>query len=354
MTISFSDWREYGENLGRFASIRERADSPQDRIVIQNKGGVQKVIAGDYGKTIIVTVGETDQPNGRAVVGSRLLLTTLKTLKGKGDAVLRVTADGAAISTTFGSEITLDNVTGAFKLLTPQPYVEGKGRVIRFDEGFLPSASKYLVTTAEHRPFNQVLGECKGLGFMLRSCDDHIMAEVGPLDAEDYFTVHFPDHVFPALKGLESAGGIYIPEHTGPQVHQAQFGAGKYRVICVIYPDYGKFPRVAKQDYTARVTGDRKVLVDAFKSLAGRHTYHRVVMEVSGDSFIIRSGDNGAAKVNIDSEGTGTLPVNASFIAKVLSAVDGKNATVEFSDSPSNVRVTGDKNGWPLLVSPMN
>jgi len=348
---TFAEWREYGENLNRFASIREKAERPMDRIVIQNKGGIQKVIAGDFGKTIIVTIGETNQPDGKAVVGSRLFLGTLKTLKGKGEAEIRVIDSGIQMQTSFGSTIQMDNIEGYFKMLAPRPYKAG-GWTARFDKGFLPAAARYLSITADFAPFNQVLAETRGHEMYFRTSEDHIMSKVGPIHVDEPRTIHFPDHVFPALRGLEDAGGIYIPEHVGPQVHQAQFGSGKYRVVCVIYPTYEKFPQVADHNYTVTVHADKKLLIDTFKSLAGRHQYSRVTMIAEDGAFSIKSGDNGVARLGVDCEGTGSLPVNAAFLAKVLQTVDGKTATVQFADAPSHVRIVGD-NPWPILVSPM-
>ena len=350
---TFGEWREYGDSLGRFASIREKAETPMDRIVVQNNAGIQKVVAGDFGKTLIVTIGPTNQPDSRAVVSARLFLTTLKTLKGKGEAELRVTDKGLTIQTSFGSTIQMDNLEGAFTFLKPAPYVAGEGVTVRFPENFLPEAAKYLVSTGDFAPFKQVLAQGNGKEMYFKSADDHIQATVGPLSADTKATVHFPDHVFPALRGLSAAGGIYIPEHTGSQVHQAQFGAGKYRVVTVILPNYGKFPAVAEYEYTVRVHGDKKLLTDTFKSLAGRHQFSRVVMEARDGTFTIRSGDSGAATLNIECEGTGSLPVNAAFMAKVLQTVDGKTATVQFADSPSRVRIIGEKNLWPILVAAM-
>jgi len=76
-------------------------------------------------------------------------------------------------------------------------------------------------------------------------------------------------------------------------------------------------------------------------------------MEARDGTFTIRSGDSGAATLNIECEGTGSLPVNAAFMAKVLQTVDGKTATVQFADSPSRVRIIGEKNLWPILVAAM-
>lgn len=351
--LPFAEWREIGENLGRFASIREKAESPMDRIVIQNRGGTQKVVAGDFRKTIIATVGPVAGPDVRAVVSSRLLLNTIKTLKGKGDAEIIVTDTGATIRTSFGSEISMDNITGPFKMLSPLPFKAG-GWVAKFPEGFLPAAAKYLAITGEFRPYNQVLAECHGNDMYFRASEDHILATVGPLHVDEPRVIHFIDDVFPAMRGLEAAGGIYLPERHEPQGYQAQFGAGRYRVVCVIYhPDHDRFAQVADHAYTVSIKADRKVLIDTFKSLAGRHQYNRVVMEAKDGVFIIRSGDNGAARLNVECTGTGTLPVNATFMAKVLQTVDGKTATVQYADAPSHVRIVGDNNGWPMLVSPM-
>lgn len=349
---TFLEWREYGENLNRFASTREKADSPMDRIIVQVKNGVQKVIAGDFGKTLIVTVGPTDQPDGMVMVSSRLFLGTLKTLKGKGEAEVRITTRGAVITTNFGSEIEMDAITSPTKFLEPKPF-SPDGWTAKFPAGFLPAAARYLAITADYSPFNQVLAETHGHDMYFRTSEDHIMSKVGPIHVDVPRTISFPDHVFPALRGLEDAGGIYIPVRNDTQVHQAQFGAGKYRVVCVIYPKYPTFPHVAEQGYTATVRADKKVLIDTFKSLAGRHQYSRVVMEASDGTFVIRSGDNGVARLSVDCEGTGSLPVNAAFIAKVLQVVDGKTATIQFADAPSHVRIVGDNNGWPILVSPM-
>lgn len=352
---TFAEWREYGENLGRFASVREKAEKPMDRIVVQVKDNVMKLVAGDHGKTIVITVGQAHQPDGKAVVGSRLFLTTLKSLRGKGDADIRLTPKGAAIRTSFGSEIELDNIEGFFQLLVPSPYVPGQGRAITLPTGFFEEAAKYLAFYAEHQPFNQVLMEAKDGQAYFRCSDDHIMATIGPVAVEGKFTIHFPEHVFPALKGLTgpTGGGIYIPVHEGTKVQQVQFGIGQYRVACVVRPNYGKFPQVAPHKYTASVTGDKKVITDAFKSLAGRHQYSRVTMTAEDGSLTVKGGDTGAIKLNVECEGTASLPVNAAFIAKMLQTVEGKTATVQFADAPSHVRIVGDKNHWPLLVAPM-
>jgi hypothetical protein len=352
-TPTFAEWREYGENLGRFASIREKAERPTDRIAIQNKGGVQKLIAGDHGKTIIITVGPTNQPDSMVAVGSRLFLTTMKSLKGKGDAEIRVLDDGIQMQTSFGSTIKMDAMTDPFRFLAPERYTAGDGRVIRFSEGFLPSAAKYLAYTGDFRPFNQVLLRSRNGEVMLHSSNSHIISDVGPLQSEGDFTYHFPDHVFPALRGLEAAGGMYIPDRSDTLVQQAQFGAGKYRVVCVTFPNFGAFPAVSGGPYTASVAGDKAALISVFKSLAGRHQYSRVIMEAKDGIFTVRSGDNGEAKPVVQSTGDAIIPVNASYMAKVLTTVDGKSVTMEFSDAPSNVRVVGDKNGWPMKVAPM-
>jgi hypothetical protein len=323
-----------------------------DRIVIQNRKGIQKLVAGDHRKTIIATIGPTEQGDMRAVVGSRLLLGTLKTLKGKGDAEFIVTTNGATIRTNFGSEISMDNIDGYFKMLSPRPFHPG-GWVAKFPEGFLPAAARYLAITGEFQPFNQVLAECDGNDMYFRASEDHIMSKVGPLHVDEPRDIHFPDDLFPALRGLESAGGLYLPERFEQQVYQAQFGAGIYRVVSVIYPKYTKFANVAKHEYTVNIKADKKVLIDTFKSLAGRHQYNRVVMEAKDGAFTIRSGDNGAARLNVECEGAGAIPVNATFMAKVLQTVDGKTATVQFANAPSHVRIVGDANNWPLLVSPM-
>jgi len=349
---TFAEWRDIGENLGRFASIREKAESPSDRILIQADKGQLKLIAGDYSKTIVVSVGATEQ-QGKALVPARILLQAIKTLKSKGDAELLINGDGAIIRTSFGSEIAMADMRSHFRVLRPTPY-DGTGYFVSFPAGFLADAGKYLkAAIGEFAPWDQVLGRSRKGSFHLSACEDHIMATVGPLSLAQDVTLHFKADLFPALIGMEDAGGIWVPEHTGTLVHQAQIGSGKYRVAAVLNQKYPSWPALALPKYTVLVKADKKLLIDNFKALAGRHQYSRVTLVADGSSLTIKGGDAGAAKVQAEVTGKGTLPVNATFMAKVLTAVDGKSVTVEFGDAPSSVRVVGDKNNWPLLVAPM-
>lgn len=349
---TFAEWREIGENLGRFASIREKAESPSDRILIQADKGQLKLIAGDFTKTLVVSVGETAQ-QGKALVPARILLQAIKTLKSKGEAELLITPTGATIRTGFGSEIEMADMQSHFRVLRPTPY-DGSGYSVTFPAGFLPEAGKYLkAAIGEFAPWDQVLGKSRKGEFYLSACEDHIMSTVGPLALAQDVTLHFKADVWPALIGLEDAGGIWVPAHEGSQVHQAQIGSGKYRVAMVLNQKYPSWPALAAPKYTVLVKADKKLLIDNFKALAGRHQYSRVTMVADGSSLSIKGGDAGAAKVQAEVTGKGTLPVNATFMAKVLTAVDGKSVTVEFGDAPSSVRVIGDKNLWPMLVAPM-
>jgi DNA polymerase III sliding clamp (beta) subunit (PCNA family) len=349
---SFADLRDLGENIGRVASIREKAESPMDRVVIQVKDKVLKVVAGNFHTTMVYTVGDVTLPDGKAVVGSRLFLQTLKTLKGKGEANIFPTDKGAAIVTSFGSRIDMDNVAGSYKFLIPLPYKKDTAPLVPFPAGFLPQATKYLYATADYAPFEQVLFEAKDGALWLRSSDDHTVGEVGPLPTDHKFKSTLYPEAFQSLRGIEGAGGFWFPPRVGPQVQQMQVISGPFRVATVVRLEYGKFPSVAGGKYACVVKADRKLLVDTFKSLAGRHQYSRVIMEAKGGQFTIKAGDNGAASVVAEVEGEAFIPVNATFMAKTLATVDGKTATVEFSDAPSNIRVTGDT-PWPLVVAPM-
>lgn len=353
LVTTFAEWREIGENLGRVASVREKADSPMDRIVVQAKDGLLKVIAGNYNTTMIVTVGMTDQ-KGIATVPARTFLTAIKTLKAKGEAELVLTNVGASIVTGFGSSIDMNNLPGENRMLKPYLFKKGDGVTIPFPEGFLPTASKYITPcTGEHAPYNQVLGQMHGKEMFLKASDDHMGVEIGGLFPSYPLTLHFNSELFPAIKGLEWAGGFWVPEHVPPQVHQVQVMSGKFRVVSVIYPQYPKFPWVADSKYTVKVEGDKKAMADLFKSMAGRHPYARVIMTSDGEKFSIKSGDTGEAQVQATVTGKGTLPVNATFMAKVLATVEGKTATIEYTSPPSLVRVIGDKNVWPVRVAPM-
>lgn len=351
---AFTEWRELGENLARVASIREKAESPMDRIAVQVRDGVMKVVAGDFHTTMVYTLGPTEQANGMAVVPARLFLGTLKTLKGKGEATLTISDKGASLTTSFGSSIDMDQMDGLPHYLKPLPYRKGVGTLLPFPAGFLPQATKYLYATADYAPFDQVLVEAANGQAYFRASDDHILGEAGPLEAPEDFRSHlYPDAV-QALRGIDIAGGFWFPPRVPPYVQQAQVIAGPWRIATVVRPNYGRLPAVAGGKYATIVSGEKKPLIETFKSLAGRHQYSRVIMEAKGGDFTVKAGDNGKATLaGVKVEGEAFLPVNAQFMAKVMQVVDGKTVTIEFSDAPSNIRVIGDSCPWSLVVAPM-
>lgn len=167
------------------------------------------------------------------------------------------------------------------------------------------------------------------------------------------FKVHFPGEDFNALRGLGDSGHFWFPDRVGTEAYRGQVYAGRYQVVMVLYPAYPAYPAQDSFSPTAKVFGNKKTIIETFKALAGRHQYSRVVMKASGGAFTVTGGDTGAVKIDAEVAGSATLPVNATYLAKVLTAVDGKNATIEYADSPSLVRVTGDANQWPVLIAPM-
>lgn len=83
-TVKGRHLRKIGENLARFADVRETAKEPKDRIVVQANGSEVKLIAGSMGGTLIAVVHSTSE-TGRAVVPARFLLQALKNANTKGD-----------------------------------------------------------------------------------------------------------------------------------------------------------------------------------------------------------------------------------------------------------------------------
>lgn len=349
---TFIELREIGETIGRFASVREKADRPQDRVVIQAKDGLLKLVAGDHEKTVIATVGPTEE-DGVAVVSARLLLTSLKTLKGKGDVFFVVKDNGAELRTGFGSSIVFDNIDIEPPMyLRPKPY-DG-GSIARFDAGWLPLASKYLsMSPGDFNPFDQVYAHTTGDDLWFKSNDNHTGVEVGPLPAEGFIDANIPVGLFPALKGLEDAGGFYFPDRTDNKAPQVQIGAGKYKVTSVLHPGAGKLPFLPKMVYNVSISADRKALAEAFKSLVGRQEFNKVTV-TAGDSLVISGTQIGKVEIAATINGKGKIVVDASLMAKALSTVDGKTATVQYSDSGASlIGVSGDKYGWKVTLAPM-
>jgi DNA polymerase III sliding clamp (beta) subunit (PCNA family) len=349
---TFIELREIGETIGRFASVREKADRPTDRVIIQAHNGVLKLIAGDHEKTIMATVGPTDQ-DGTAIVSSRLFLTTLKALKGKGEVFFTIDKDGAQLKTAFGSSVTMDNIGHETPmLLRPKPF--GDGPVVKFDAGFLPAASKYLdLAVGDFSPHDQVYGSVVKDSFWLRANDNHMGVEVGPLPASEVFDAHFPSTLFSALKGLEDAGGFYFPIRNDTQSPQVQIGSGRYRVVSVLRPGYGKLPSLPKFEHNVSISANRKTLIESFKSLKGRTEFNKVTLNATEKTLSISGAQSGRVEIEANVTGKGKILVDASLLIKALSTVDGTTVTVEYSDGRASlIRVSGDSY-WPVILAPM-
>ena len=103
--MKIADLKKIGENVGRFASVREGAKEPQDRIVIQANGETVKVVAGASFGTLIATAHASEQMF-RATIPAREFLTTIKGLPAKTRVLLRDLNQGFAIGCSLVDEDT--------------------------------------------------------------------------------------------------------------------------------------------------------------------------------------------------------------------------------------------------------
>lgn len=168
--MKIADLKKIGENVGRFASVRETAKEPQDRIVIQANGETVKVVAGASYGTLIATAHATEQ-TFRGTISAREFLTTIKGLPAKREVMLTDLDQGFAIGCslvdTHTGEVYADflRLTRALPkyLLPPDLTAQSQGTVTVDGATLEQMAKVFSAVTDEYMPDVGVWGKIQTL-----------------------------------------------------------------------------------------------------------------------------------------------------------------------------------------------
>lgn len=344
--MEFRELKAFAANLGRFASVRENAAEPSDRMVIQCFEGILKFVAGcDYdtrAKASIVASSEA-KTTGMAVVAARTFLQAAKLLKGKGQVDFDIDPEGCTMRTSLGGEISLPNISREVPSFVRQP--DQTHGLAAIPKGFLPKASSLLsaTTSMAYGPWTQVAVSHDGDKLRLQGGDPYMhtmlslegASVVGPVGA-----VH--PSFFESIKGFEDEGLLMWDEAT-VMVTQGPYAA--FTTLMERYPPNPEMPEMTGLD--TRLEVNRKELLDAIKTIGGE----KVSFGPVKDGIVVASWPDGKTRLKLAANltGKGRMAVMTDRISKLSAAIGGDSVVLEWaSEKTGPLRMEGD-HGWCLL-----
>jgi len=351
--ISFAEAREIGEVLGRTASIREKAPSPENVILAQSAGGILKLVAGADTRTVIASVGPSEV--GVAVpLPARDVLQMFKTLKGKGTAELSLDGQGLLVSTGSGGSLRIGPADGpAPKFLRPVPpetewtaevrlgpgVVERMAAIVGIMTNAVPLVLEYVEWTSH-----------KGGRFM--ATDNMYAAAFGPFEHTSVGGAHHLEKTYlHALRGLDGEALMRFLPGPAKQVARVQTTIGRYHFIGVQLPGAPRLPAMPAATTDVSIRTNRLALVGLLRSLGGASPM--VALRSDGQTATVLAANGGEGSLVADVDGVGVVRFSPSALNKALNVVKGDSVTVTYlSGAASPIRVVGDDAGWPILMAP--
>ena len=405
--MTIKEFKEFCDNLGRFASIRERKEpgpknttthkhrpfvisyvpgkehqptlfacsnpdfrgnrcskvwraeelnmqyDPTDVVLVQAVAGQLKMVAGTVDSTIIVTAGPT-AAKGKVLVEARTLLNAAKALRGKGDVEFGVDpGKSLTIRVSTGAEMTLPNSADALPhWLKPPTETPGDAT---FPAKWMTEAAKVVsATTSAYWPGSHV-HLSMDREYLRLSCTDGAAFATTYLPGEDDHNlldaVGSVSSVFiNAIKNLGDAGTIrwssdLLSIQSGPYLAVTQL----YRVPAPIKP-------LSVEPPETTVVVDRKVLTDMVKAVASNDEHNRVALVARNAALTVHPFDSRQASVKVPAEVVGadlTVGVDAVVLERLLKAAPGKTVSLGWSEDRSPVQFTDKDSTWRMLLAPV-
>jgi len=346
----YSDLKGHAAQLGRFASIREGAPAPSDRILVQAYDGELKFVAGcDYDESsasLIVKAGPTNT-NGKALVNARTFLSAAKSLRGKGEIDFEITPTGCTMRTNEGGEIMLGNVDTRMPDILPpranaEPYVAPKG--------FLDQAARLLgaTTSMAVSAWRQVGLEVKADALYLRGGDSFMYTslEIPQASDRDVYGSLSPEFL-DAVRTFDGETSLIVGE-TQLVVEQ-----GPYKAT-TSYME--RFPRLPMPPKTALpdtyMKMPRKAFLEAVKTL----TDEKVSLNVTPRDAVLAGWPELTTSLTLkaDTYGRGRMAVMRDRLAKLASAFTGDTITVAWnSEETGPARLWGESAVCFLATIPL-
>jgi DNA polymerase III sliding clamp (beta) subunit (PCNA family) len=406
--LTISQFREYADNLGRFASARERKAAgpkdtashkhqayaitfdqdgegkslehrprlfvckgctklwraedinrqydPTDAVLIQATNGSLKFVAGTADSTLIVDAGATEQ-SGKALVSAKLLLNAAKSLRGKGSVEVRITPDGATVAISTGAEMSLPNVDDKVPDWVRVPKVNVPS--VPFPDGFWSEASKVFgATTGDFWPYSTVSISAEGQLARLSSTDRYAVSTVtleGPEKLPAEYGGSISSVFTAALRHVEGSGTMRLGGGAFWIV------AGPYTAVTRLFEARGHQPgaigRALVEEPATTVSIDKKVLVDMIKGVASQDEHNRVTLVAREAALQVHPysdpGTSVKAPAQIEGE-AGQIGVTSGYLIRLLQAHPGKSVRIGFSPGAKPLRLVDQATwNWTLLLAPV-
>lgn len=347
--LSISDFKDIAATLGRFADIRETAKEPRDRIVVQVAGGRLKFIAGDDNMTVVVDAAEAEGKD-KVVVKARMLLNAAKSLRGRGHVEFEVDRGACFLRASTGGQVKLSALTSVMPAFV-RPPKKGEAMAVVQHPGFSTASKVFPACTSKHHPADKVYITSGESNLTLTGCDQRSFGQwsmpVG-YEGEPWNVGAVPASLFPALRDLEEAGAMAWSAD-----HRLAIRSGRYLVGVRLDETPLPWPAPAHNP-AIRVVVDRKPLVDALKG--SMDAMHRSHIRVEGQTLLVESWDrSGSVELEAQTEGRGHVGVAADRMQKLLTALPGRQAVIEFEGvtaGPIGLS-TEEATGWTMLLAPV-
>lgn len=349
-SLSISEFKAIAATLGRFADIRDTAKEPRDRIIVQVAAGRLKFIAGDDNMTVVADVGAA-QGKDRAVVKARLLLNAAKSLRGRGEVEVEVDRGGCFLRASGGGQVSLSAIASVLPAFVRPPKKAEATTVVQHP-GFETASKVFPAVTSKHHPADKVYITSGDGRLTLTGCDQRSFGRwsmpVG-YEGEPWNVGAVPATLFPALRDLDEPGVMAWSMDDRLAIRSGRFLVG-------VRLDKTPLPwPVPAHSPVIRVVVDRKPLIDALKgSMDGMH---RSRIRVENQTLHVDAWDSsGSVELGAyQTEGRGRVGVAADRMQKLLTALPGRQAVIEFEGvtaGPIGLS-TEEATGWQTLLAPV-
>lgn len=344
--MKYSEFKDYAAQLGRFASVRENAPEPSDRIVIQCFDGELAFVAGaeyrDEAKATLKVMAGPSSARGMAVVAARPLLQAAKALKGKGEVDVAITDAGVTLTTSAGGEITLPNIaTKVPDFLRLDLGTMGYAQLVK---GWLGRVSKILGVTLDRSYFGWRQAEfyCHENFITLRGGTGYRHSEF-KLDTTTSWPL-FRGAVSPDfLDGIKDFDEGYIRWSDKQFVIEAD----PYIAYTNFMPRFEELPPFPIKKVDTKVEVERKALIESLKTIGGE----KIAVSPTNSGIQLAEWPEGKARLTMAAQvtGQGRMATMTEMLTKLATALGGDTLEIEWQSDESGPLWLNGKDGWAIL-----
>ena len=366
--MNITELKRITNALSTYASVRDKASGPEAIIGVQSKSGIIKLIAGSRRGGIVCTsqVGSTEETS--FIIRARPFLSAAKTLKGKIDLSFEVDGSGLRLVTDKGGSASFPIVgslrdsgfakkpkTGTHAGLI---YGERFSQIARlFDaiaqdiESQTPTMhyydGKFVITAispATHAIYASLEVEGTGEGEASFAAYMDFWRSLKTLERDGTITFG-PD-------GTVASSGIY--ECFSPPWLVSPYDSRTRKSESPRPPH--PWPTLGWKDdaATARVTIDRRQLIEAIKGQVPDDDLGRVTLQVDTGTFEVYAyGAEAGIKLPASTEGRGVRSLQAKYLLDMLRAFESSEVELAWGTSPAIRLHSKEYKGWTVLIAPV-